>query len=115
MAEVYWDLEGTMQQPDLIMRTISDCTIGCEINVHVRCASISGPDWITRTSWLDCVENHDEQRAAATFPANIHEAAAVTSTCPRGCVFSIKGSSRGEKNASHRISSEHPTRGKTRI
>jgi hypothetical protein len=83
MAEVYWDLEWTLQQlgfgytydkrlydrlRDLETRAVRD-HFGADMDFQRKSARF--------------LENHDEPRAAATFPANVHPAAAVISfLCP---------------------------------
>jgi hypothetical protein len=83
MAEVYWDLEWTLQQQgfdytydkrlydrlrDGRARAVRE-HFGANINFQERSARF--------------LENHDEPRAAATFPADMHRAAAVlTFLCP---------------------------------
>ena len=57
-------------------RTTSGCTTGSATGTPGRCASTSARAWITKTSWRAFLENHDEPRAAVTFPPGVHEGAA---------------------------------------
>lgn len=77
MAEVYWDREWTLQQQGF------DYTYDKRLydrlreqNVrHVREHFWADPDYQRKSARF--LENHDEPRAAATFPQGVHEAAAV--------------------------------------
>ncbi len=83
MAEVYWDLEWALQQRGF------DYTYDKRLydRLHEQHARP-----VNEHFWADLdyqqksarfLENHDEPRAASTFPPNIHEAAAVlTNFCP---------------------------------
>jgi hypothetical protein len=83
MAEVYWDLEWTLQQQGF------DYTYDKRLYDRLReqharpvrehfWAGLDYQDKLARF-----LENHDEPRAAATFPRPVHEAAAViTYFCP---------------------------------
>jgi glycosidase len=51
MAEVYWDLEWTMQRQGFNYPTTSGCTTACARAMRGRRASTSGPGWTFRTSW----------------------------------------------------------------
>jgi glycosidase len=96
MAEVYWDLEWTLQQQgfnytydkrlydrlrDRHARPVRD---------HFR-AGLDYQDKLARF-----LENHDEPRAAATFPAGVHEAAAVLTFLSPGLRFFHQGQFRGQ-------------------
>jgi hypothetical protein len=95
MAEVYWDLEWTLQQQgfdyaydkrlydrlrDRHARPVRD---------HLR-AGLVYQDKLARF-----LENHDEPRAAATFPPGVHEAAAVITYLSPGLRFFQKGQFQG--------------------
>ena len=102
MAEVYWDLEWTLQQQGFDYaydkRLYDRLREGHArpVREHFR----AGLDYQSKLARF--LENHDEPRAAATFPPGMHEAAAVITSCPRASVFSIKDSSKADSNASHR-------------
>jgi hypothetical protein len=83
MAEVYWDLEWTLQQQGF------DYTYDKRLYDRLRDGHarpvrehfLAGLDYQNKLARF--LENHDEPRAAATFPLDIHEAAAViTFLCP---------------------------------
>jgi hypothetical protein len=95
MAEVYWDLEWTLQQQgfdytydkrlydrlrDRHARPVRD---------HLR-AGLDYQDKMARF-----LENHDEQRAAATFPLAVHEAAAAITFLSPGLRFFHQGQFQG--------------------
>jgi glycosidase len=97
MAEVYWDLEWTMQQQgfdyaydkrlydrlrDRHTRPVRD---------HFR-AGLDFQDKMARF-----LENHDEPRAAATFPADVHQAAAVVTFLSPGLRFFHQGQFEGRQ------------------
>jgi hypothetical protein len=77
MAEVYWDLEWTMQQQGF------DYTYDKRLYDRLREQHArpvrdhfrAGLDYQNRLARF--LENHDEPRAAATFPPGVHEASAV--------------------------------------
>jgi hypothetical protein len=95
MAEVYWDLEWTLQQQgfdytydkrlydrlrDRHARPVRD---------HFR-AGLDYQDKLARF-----LENHDEPRAAVTFPPHVHEAAAVLTYLSPGLRFFHQGQFQG--------------------
>ncbi|HEX5271386.1 MAG TPA: alpha-amylase family glycosyl hydrolase [Gemmataceae bacterium] len=95
MAEVYWDLEWALQQQgfdytydkrlydrlrDRHARPVRD---------HFR-AGLDYQDKLARF-----LENHDEPRAAATFPPQVHEAAAVLTFLSPGLRFFQEGQFQG--------------------
>ena len=95
MAEVYWDLEWTLQQQgfdyaydkrlydrlrDLNARPVRD---------HFR----AGLDYQEKLARF--LENHDEPRAASTFPLEIHKAAAVITYLSPGLRFFHQGQFEG--------------------
>jgi len=95
MAEVYWDLEWTLQQQGF------DYTYDKRLYDRLRMPHARP---IREHFWADLtyqqkstrfLENHDEPRAAATFPAGIYEAAAIlTFFCP-GLRFFHEGQLQG--------------------
>jgi glycosidase len=97
LAEVYWDLEWTMQQQGF------DYTYDKRLydRLHdgharlVREHFQAGYDFQNKLARF--LENHDEPRAAATFSPRVHEAAAViTFLCP-GLRFFHQGQFEGRK------------------
>ncbi len=83
MAEVYWDLEWALQQHGF------DYTYDKRLYDRLRefhprpLREHFGADLDYQQRSARFLENHDEPRAAATFPPGIHQAAAViTSFCP---------------------------------
>jgi hypothetical protein len=95
MAEVYWDLEWALQQQGF------DYTYDKRLYDRLR-EEQAHP--VREHFWADLdyqrksarfLENHDEPRAAATFPPGVHEAAAVlTYFCP-GLRFFHQGQLQG--------------------
>jgi hypothetical protein len=107
MAEVYWDLEWTLQQQGF------DYTYDKRLYDRLRegharpvrehlCAAPAYQDKLARF-----LENHDEPRAAATFTREVHEAAAVITFLSPGLRFFHQGQFAGRR---HRIS-PHLVRG----
>jgi glycosidase len=95
MAEVYWDLEWTLQQQgfdycydkrlhDRLVKAVVPA-----IRAHFR-AGLDYQDRLTRF-----LENHDEARAAATFPWPKHQAAAIVTFLSPGLRFFQEGESTG--------------------
>jgi hypothetical protein len=95
MAEVYWDLEWTLQQQGF------DFTYDKRLYDRLRDgharpvrehfhASLDYQDKMARF-----LENHDEPRAAATFPRPIHEATAVVTFLSPGLRFLHQGQLQG--------------------
>lgn len=95
MAEVYWDLEWTMQQLGFSYaydkRLYDRLRDGHPrpIRDHLR----AGLDFQARLARF--LENHDEPRAAATFPSGMHEAAAVITYLSPGLRFFQEGQFEG--------------------
>src|SRR6476619_2810075 len=97
MAEVYWDREWTMQQQGFDYaydkRLYDRLREG-----HARpvrepfCAGLDYQDKLARF-----VENHDEPRAVATFPPEMHEAAAVITYLSPGLRFFHQGQLEGRR------------------
>jgi glycosidase len=95
MAEVYWDLEWTLQQQGFDYtydkRLYDRLRDGHAhpIRDHLR----ADLDFQRKSARF--LENHDEPRAAATFPSGMHQAAAVlTYLCP-GLRFFHQGQTEG--------------------
>ncbi len=97
MAEVYWDLEWTLQQQGFDYtydkRLYDRLREGHArpVRDHLRAA----PDYQDRMARF--LENHDEPRAAATFPRDVHEAAAVITFLTPGLRFFQQGQFQGLK------------------
>jgi hypothetical protein len=95
MAEVYWDLEWTMQQAGF------DYTYDKRLydRLHagqarpVREHFHAGLDY--QNKMVRFLENHDEPRAAAAFPPEVHEAAAVLTFLSPGLRFFHQGQFEG--------------------
>ena len=97
MAEVYWDLEWTMQQQGFDYaydkRLYDRLREGRArpVREHFR-AGLDYQDKLARF-----LENHDEPRAAAAFPPDVHEAAAVITFLSPGLRFFHQGQFQGRK------------------
>jgi hypothetical protein len=97
MAEVYWDLEWTLQQQGF------DYTYDKRLYDRLRDGHArpvrehfhAGLDYQDKMARF--LENHDEPRAAATFPRGMHEAAAVVTFLSPGLRFFHEGQFRGRK------------------
>jgi hypothetical protein len=95
MAEVYWDLEWTMQQQGF------DYTYDKRLydRLHARTPRPvrehfhAGLDYQNKLARF--LENHDEPRAATTFPSGVHEAAAVITFLSPGLRFFHQGQFEG--------------------
>jgi hypothetical protein len=95
MAEVYWDLEWTLQQQGF------DYTYDKRLydrlhEGHARPARehlLAGLDYQSKLARF--LENHDEPRAAAAFPPGKHEAAAVVTFVAPGLRFFHDGQFEG--------------------
>jgi hypothetical protein len=97
MAEVYWDLEWTLQQQGF------DFTYDKRLYDRLR-AGQARPVREHLYAELDYqkklarfLENHDEPRAAATFAPGVHEAAAVITFLSPGLRFFHQGQFRGRR------------------
>ncbi|HTT37494.1 MAG TPA: alpha-amylase family glycosyl hydrolase [Burkholderiales bacterium] len=95
LAEVYWDLEWTMQQQGFDYaydkRLYDRLREG-----HARAVRehlLAGLDYQSRLARF--LENHDEPRAAATFAPGAHEAAAVVTYLAPGLRFFHQGQFEG--------------------
>ncbi len=87
MAEVYWDLEWTMQQQGFDYaydKRLYDRLHEGHVR-PVREHFHAGLDYQNKLARF--LENHDEPRAAATFPSGVHEAAAVITFLSPGLRF----------------------------
>jgi hypothetical protein len=97
MAEVYWDLEWTMQQQGF------DYTYDKRLydRLHegharpVRDHLHGGLDY--QNGLVRFLENHDEPRAAATFATGVHEAATVSTFLSPGLRFLYQGRFQGRR------------------
>ncbi len=97
MAEVYWDLEWTLQQQGF------DYTYDKRLYDRLRDGHArpvrehfhAGLDYQNKLARF--LENHDEPRAAATFASGMHEAAAVITFFTPGLRFFHEGQFQGRK------------------
>jgi hypothetical protein len=97
MAEVYWDLEWTLQQQGF------DYTYDKRLYDRLRDGPAravrehlqAGLDYQDRLARF--LENHDEPRAATTFPPGKHEAAAVITYMSPGLRFFHQGQFEGRR------------------
>ena len=97
MAEVYWDLEWTMQQQGF------DYTYDKRLYDRLRDGHArpvrehlyAGLDF--QNKLVRFLENHDEPRAAATFSPEVHRAAAVITFLSPGLRFFHQGQFEGRK------------------
>jgi hypothetical protein len=97
MAEVYWDMEWTLQQQGFDYAY--DKRLYDRLRDHharpVREHLLAGLDYQNMLARF--LENHDEPRAAAMFPPGIHEAAAVITFLSPGLRFFHQGQFEGRK------------------
>jgi len=97
MAEVYWDLEWTLQQQgfdyayDKRLYDRLREQHARPARDHLR-AGLDYQDKLARF-----LENHDEPRAAAAFPSQVHKAAAVITYLSPGLRFFHQGQFEGRK------------------
>lgn len=97
MAEVYWDLEWTLQQQgfdhcyDKRLYDRLRALDATPVREHLR----GGLDYQDRLARF--LENHDEPRAAATFAPAVHAAAAVIAFCTPGLRFFHQGQFEGRR------------------
>lgn len=97
MAEVYWDLEWTMQQQGFDYaydkRLYDRLREGHArpVREHLH----AGLDYQNKLARF--LENHDEPRAAATFAPGVHEAAAIVTYLSPGLRFFHQGQLEGHK------------------
>jgi glycosidase len=97
MAEVYWDLEWTMQQQGFDYAY--DKRLYDRLREHharpARDHLRAGLDYQDKLARF--LENHDEPRAAATFSPAVHQAAAVITFLAPGLRFFHQGQFEGRK------------------
>jgi hypothetical protein len=97
MAEVYWDLEWTLQQQGFDYaydKRLYDRL--CDRHARpVRDHFWAGLDYQDKLARF--LENHDEPRAAAAFPPGIHKAAAIITYLAPGLRFFHQGQFEGRK------------------
>jgi hypothetical protein len=97
LAEVYWDLEWTLQQQgfdytyDKRLYDRLEHGQARPVREHL-CAGLDFQDRLARF-----LENHDEPRAAATFAPEVHRAAAVLSFLTPGLRFFHQGQREGKR------------------
>jgi len=97
MAEVYWDMEWTLQQQGF------DYTYDKRLYDRLRAGDarpvrehlLSGLDYQNKLARF--LENHDEPRAAAVFAPEVHEAAAVVTFLTPGLRFFHQGQFEGRR------------------
>jgi hypothetical protein len=97
MAEVYWDLEWTMQQQGFDYaydKRLYDRLREGHAR-PVREHLLAGLDYQDRLARF--MENHDEPRAAATFEPRMHEAAAIVTYLSPGLRFFHQGQFEGRR------------------
>ncbi len=97
MAEVYWGLEWTLQQQGFDYtydKRLYD-RLTERVARPVREHLMAGLDYQGKLARF--LENHDEPRAAATFPAAIHKAAAMITFLTPGLRFFHEGQLQGKK------------------
>ena len=97
MAEAYWDLEWTLQQQGFdyaydkrLYDRLRDLSAQ-PVRDHLR-AGLDFQDKLARF-----LENHDEARAAAIFPPEVHRAAAIVTYLSPGLRFFHQGQLEGKK------------------
>jgi hypothetical protein len=97
MAEVYWDLEWELQRQGFdytydkrLYDRLRDQHAG-PVRDHLK----AGLDFQNKLARF--LENHDEPRAAATFPQEVHRAAAVVTFLLPGLRFFHQGQLEGRK------------------
>jgi hypothetical protein len=97
MAEAYWDLEWTMQQQgfDFVYdKRLYDRLRerhARPVRDHLRA------DMVFQNRLARFIENHDEPRAAATFPPDVHRAAAIITFLSPGLRLFHEGQFEGRK------------------
>ena len=109
MAEVYWDLEWTLQQQGFDYAY--DKRLYDRLRDHharpVREHFHAGLDYQNKLARF--LENHDEPRAAATFPTEFTRPPPSSRFCRRGCVSFIKANSKAARSGFRRILSRPRT------
>jgi hypothetical protein len=97
LGEVYWDLERTLQLQGFDFtydKRLYDCLVSQQapaVRKHLH-AGVDYQDRMTRF-----LENHDEQRAAAVFSPEVHQAAAVINYLIPGMRFFHQGQLEGRQ------------------
>src|SRR5438046_3283397 len=97
MAEVYWDREWTMLQRGFDYaydKRLYDRLREGHAR-PVREHFLAGLDYQNKMARF--LENHDEPRAAVTFPSGVHEAAAVITFLSPGLRFFHQGEFQGRR------------------
>ena len=97
MAEVYWDLEWTVQQEGFDY-AYDKCLYDRLRDGHARPVRehlFAGLDYQNKLARF--LENHDEPRAAATFSREMHEAAAIITFLSPGLRFFHQGQFEGRR------------------
>jgi glycosidase len=97
MAEVYWDLESTMQQQGFDYaydKRLYDRLRAGQAR-PVREHLYAGLDYQSKLARF--LENHDEPRAAATFASGVHQAAAIVTYLTPGLRFFHQGQFEGRR------------------
>jgi hypothetical protein len=97
IAEVYWDMEWELQQAGFdhtYDKRLYDRLKG-QVGAPVREHLMADPVFQERS--LRFLENHDEARAAAAFPREVHQAAAVIALTSRGLRFVHEGQIEGRR------------------
>ena len=97
MAEVYWDLEWTLQQQGF------DYTYDKRLYDRLRSRDVEGvrghlhADMVFQHRCVRFLENHDEPRAASAFPSDVHRAAAILAFLTPGLRFFHDGQFEGRR------------------
>jgi hypothetical protein len=97
LAEVYWDLEWTLQEMGF------DYTYDKRLYDRLRAGNVEGvrghlgADLVFQRKSARFLENHDEPRAAAAFPPGTHQAAAVLTFLVPGMRFFHEGQLEGRR------------------
>jgi len=97
MAEVYWDLEWTMQQQGFDYtydKRLYDRLLECEVK-PIREHFYAGLDYQNKLARF--LENHDEPRAATAFSDDVHKAGAIITYLSPGLRFFHQGQFNGFK------------------
>jgi hypothetical protein len=97
LAEVYWDMEWELQQAGFDYtydKRLYD-RLAAQAATPVREHLMADTSFQNRS--MRFLENHDETRAAAAFPAAVHKAAAVIALLARGLRFLYEGQIEGRK------------------
>jgi glycosidase len=97
LAEVYWDMEWTLQQQGFNYaydKRLYD-RLRDQVATPIREHFLAGLDYQDRLARF--LENHDEPRAAATFSPDLHQAAAAITFLSPGLRFFHQGQLEGRK------------------